>query len=47
MIAEDTEVKPYIIYGGPLFKSKYVFQDLHFHWGEDEFGSEHEIDYKK
>lgn len=46
-LAEDSKVRPFILYGGPLLKSKYVFHDLHFHWAEDEFGSEHEIDNKK
>lgn len=35
--------RPYI-YGGPL-KDKYVFSQIHFHWGKTALeGSEHTID---
>lgn len=48
MLDENSQVKPYILYGGPLPKSKkYVFQDFHFHWGKHDFGSEHYINHKR
>ncbi|XKL68124.1 hypothetical protein PGB90_003615 [Kerria lacca] len=36
--------KPWVT-GGPLFKDKYLFQQLHFHWGRhNECGSENYLD---
>uniref|UniRef100_A0A1B6FAF2 Carbonic anhydrase n=1 Tax=Cuerna arida TaxID=1464854 RepID=A0A1B6FAF2_9HEMI len=42
-IEEEAFFRPHLI-GGPL-KTKYIFEQMHFHWGsEDIWGSEHFID---
>uniref|UniRef100_A0A1B6LUD0 Carbonic anhydrase n=2 Tax=Graphocephala atropunctata TaxID=36148 RepID=A0A1B6LUD0_9HEMI len=42
-IREEADLRPYLI-GGPL-KTKYIFEQMHFHWGSEDFwGSEHFID---
>ena len=41
---DEAENRPYMK-GGPLLDDKYIFEQLHFHWGsEDVWGSEHMID---
>lgn len=40
LLPHEVEQRPYLT-GGPLLNAKYVFEQLHFHWGEtDECGSE-------
>lgn len=45
-LANNTLDVPTVI-GGPLFDSKYYFEQMHFHWNTNGFGSEHEVDGKK
>lgn len=41
---DEPENRPFM-QGGPLLKDKFIFEQLHFHWGsEDVWGSEHMID---
>lgn len=42
----DTRVKPYVT-GGPLLQERYLFEQIHFHWSnDDQCGSEHRVDGK-
>ncbi|XP_050526092.1 carbonic anhydrase 7-like [Daktulosphaira vitifoliae] len=41
-LANTSDEIPYVS-GGPLFDAKYEFVQLHFHWGKDDFGSEHKV----
>lgn len=41
-----TRVKPYVT-GGPLLQERYLFEQIHFHWSnDDKCGSEHHVDGK-
>lgn len=45
-LPHEVEERPYIT-GGPLIQEKYIFEQLHFHWGQtDECGSEHYLNGK-
>lgn len=35
------------ITGGPLLERRYLFEQMHFHWGPGDCGSEHEINGRK
>lgn len=41
-LSNNTNDVPFIT-GGPLFDSRYLFEEMHFHWGPDDCGSEHEV----
>lgn len=42
---ENRYVQPHLT--GGLLKDRYIFEQMHFHWGEtDNIGSEHTIDGK-
>lgn len=45
-LAEPTKDVPFIT-GGPLFKKKFLFKQMHFHWGKGDYGTEHEINGRK
>lgn len=42
---KDRKVQPHL--SGGILKERYIFEQMHFHWGEsDNIGSEHIIDGK-
>jgi len=41
-LANNSDEVPFIT-GGPLFDSKYEFEQMHFHWGKNDLGSEHKV----
>lgn len=41
LVDNDNDV-PFIV-GGPLFNNTFNFHEMHFHWGPNDCGSEHEI----
>ncbi|XP_065218178.1 carbonic anhydrase 2-like [Planococcus citri] len=46
LLPHEVDDRPYMT-GGPLIDEKYIFEQLHFHWGPpDQRGSEHLLDGK-
>lgn len=45
-LSNETDDVPFIT-GGPLFDFRYEFEQMHFHWGKDDFGSEHKLNGEK
>lgn len=41
-LTNDSEDVPFIT-GGPLFDCRYEFEQMHFHWGKNDMGSEHKV----